>query len=44
MAASQTKTADEIGKYAYEGKLSLLRLKVEENNSYISQKDSVGDI
>ncbi|GFO12482.1 26S proteasome non-ATPase regulatory subunit 10-like [Plakobranchus ocellatus] len=39
--AAQT-TVDEISKYAYEGNLGLLRLKLEQNNAFASRKDGSG--
>ena len=39
--AAQT-TADDIGKLAYEGNFSIFRIKIEQNNSLASKKDTVG--
>ncbi|XP_035826401.1 26S proteasome non-ATPase regulatory subunit 10 isoform X2 [Aplysia californica] len=39
--AAQT-TADEVCKYAYEGNLAVLKLKIQGNNSFSSRKDTSG--
>merc|ERR1719483_708388 len=40
--AAQTTTADDIGKLAYEGNFAIFRIKIEQNNSVASKKDTTG--